>query len=393
MLDDYLQGTVPQLIERSKLLKTKIARDLPRDYEALIRCCDTEISNIIARLRELAAAPAVGREMLRHARLRRFKRAVADLEHIETRAIPLLNRAQDDDHHVNRLLYRICREINYPLLTPTVATLSTGYFYIDTKLNLMFIPPAEGNFLLHLPDLYHELGHPLPTREDDPILDRFRQRYLESAAHLHEYFADQRAMQDTRRGPRAFRDQIDVWEVLWVKYWLTELFCDLFAAYTLGPAFAWSHLHLFMKAGGSAFAMPDDYHVITHPADDARMCALLKALARSGFASEAVEIGSKWRDVLRLSSNIPPPDYAHCYPDTVLDFIVDKAADAVTEIGCRMAHPDTGDPVHQMLNEAWSRFWDKPSEYPSWEAAAVKALFELCQGTSGNAQLSGATEN
>ena len=34
----------------------------------------------------------------------------------------------------------------------------------------MFIPPAEGSFLLHLPDLYHELSHPLLTHQDHPVL-------------------------------------------------------------------------------------------------------------------------------------------------------------------------------------------------------------------------------
>ena len=143
----------------------------------LAACAPSKIS------RPTAAQP------LHHTRLRQFKRAVADLDHIETRAIAVLNRAQSDDHHVNRLLYRICQEIRYPLVTPTVTTLSTGYFYIDTKLNLMFIPPAEGSFLLHLPDLYHELGHPLLTHQDHPVLDRLRTRYLECTAQIHDHFA------------------------------------------------------------------------------------------------------------------------------------------------------------------------------------------------------------
>ena len=28
-------------------------------------------------------------------------------------------------------------------------------------------------------------------------------------------------------------------EIAWVKYWMVEFFCDLFAVYTLGPAFVW----------------------------------------------------------------------------------------------------------------------------------------------------------
>jgi hypothetical protein len=238
MLGEYFQGTLPQLIERARLLKGKIPRTLPRDYGALTRTCETELDNIIGRLRALQTVSASGSPALHHARLRQFKRAIADLDHIETTAITVLNRAHKDDHHANRLLYRICQEIGYPLVTPTVTTLSTSYFYIDTKLNLMFIPPAEGSFLLHLPDLYHELGHPLLTHQDHPVLDRPRVQYLECMAHIHDHFAAQREKEGLRRGPRGFKEQIDLWELLWSKYWLTEFFCDLYAVLTLGPAFA-----------------------------------------------------------------------------------------------------------------------------------------------------------
>lgn len=36
MRAEYFLGTLPQLIERARLLKAKILRGLPRDYGALI---------------------------------------------------------------------------------------------------------------------------------------------------------------------------------------------------------------------------------------------------------------------------------------------------------------------------------------------------------------------
>jgi hypothetical protein len=380
MLGEYFQGTLPQLIERARLLKGKIPRTLPRDYGALIRTCEIELDNIIGRLRALQKSPAAGSPALHHARLRQFKRAIADLDHIETTAITVLNRAQKDDHHANRLLYRICQEIGYPLVTPTVTTLSTRYFYIDTKLNLMFIPPAEGSFLLHLPDLYHELGHPLLTHQDHPVLDRLRTQYLECMAHIHDYFAAQRAKEELRRGPRGFKDQIDLWELLWSKYWMTEFFCDLYAVLTLGPAFAWAHLHLYLKMGGHAFALPDGIRNFSHPADDARMRAILEALRRAGFQNEAAEINRRWQDALGLTTDAAPPDYMHCYPSELITFVVDKAAKGVADMECRLARPSTSDPIHLMLNQAWQHFWAEPGNYHKWEANAVEDLFSLCDG-------------
>lgn len=385
MLHEYFRGTVPQLIERSRLLKGKIPRTLPRDYEGLIRSCDIELDSIICRLRNLQGVVDSGSTAILNAQLRKFRRTVTDLDHIETTGIAVLIRAQADDHHANRLLYKICQEIKYPWVTPTVTTLSTGYFYIDTKLNLMFIPPAEGSFLLHLPDLYHELGHPLLTPRDNPVLDRFGNFYLQCAAAIHDYFAKKRETEVSRRGPHAFVDNFDLWEILWAKYWLMELFCDLFAVTTLGPAFAWAHLHLYMKMGGDAFALPSSTRIITHPADDARMRALLMALRQLGFVDSATSIKNQWAEALRLSDGAQGPDYKHCYPDDLIVLVVEKAIEGVKAMECRIADSKTSDYVHSLLNKAWNFFWAEPESYHQWETKAVETLLEHCRnGNNGS---------
>ena len=378
MLADYLQGTVPQLVERARLLKGKIPRGLPRDYEALIKTCHGELDNIIARLRELQAGAPTASLAVRHAKLRQFKRAVADLDIVETRAIAALHRVHDDDHHANRLLYRICQEIAYPALPPTVSTLSSGYFYIDPRLNLLFIPPAEGSFLLHLPDLYHEMAHPLLAHKDHPVLDQLSQRFLEVTAEIHDYFANQRAKEKPRRGPQDFKDQIDIWEIVWTKWWLVEFFCDLYAVFTLGPAFAWSHFHLFMKMGKDPYEMPTPFRPATHPADDARMRTLLAALRSSGFDQEAAAIVARWNDALALANAAPSPNYPFCYPEKLIQHMVAKVREGVAGMGCRIAGHGTVEPIHLLLNEAWARFWSNPSGYHEWEKAAVAQLRTLC---------------
>lgn len=367
MLDEYFQGIVPQLIERGRLLKGKIPSDLPRDYEGLIRACDFELDGIINRLRELQGVTGRGSSALQHAQLRKFRRAVADLDHIETTGIAVLSRAHEDDHRANRLLFRICREIKYPWVTPTVTTLSKGYFYIYPKLNLMFIPPVEGSFLLHLPDLYHELGHPLLMQQNNPVLDRFLACYLKCTAKVHDYLSHKRETEDLRRGPQEFKASIDRWEILWTKYWLVEFFCDLFAVTTLGPAFAWAHLHLYLKMGSDAFTLCSS----RHPADDARMRALLTALRLNGYEEPASAIGTHWEEALRLSDRSQEPDYAHCYPDELINFIVEKAIEGVSAMDCRIASPSAEAPIHLLLNDAWERFWGNPDSYHLWEADAV----------------------
>lgn len=364
------------------MLKAAIPRSLPRDYDTLVQSCHRELDDVIRRLRDLEKDPTVGTPRVQNARLRQFRRAAADIDHLETTAISALSRALESDHHANRLLYKICVEIGFPVLTPTVSTMSSGYFYIDTKLNLMFIPLAEGSFLLHLPDLYHELGHPLLTHKDHPVLDRLRQRYLKCTTKLHDYFLEESEKQALRRAPSGFGQQLMIWELLWSKYWLTEFFCDLFAVATLGPAFAWSHLHLFMKSGGSAYAMPDGLRNATHPADDARMRVILEALRSAGFQKDVEKISGKWAEAVRLGGDAAEPEYMHCYPDELVRFVVDQALEGVREMDCRVAAPSGLDPVRALLNEAWLRFWSHPASYQRWEADAVRKLWSMCGDNS-----------
>ena len=127
--------------------------------------------------------------------------------------------------------------------------------------------------------------------------------------------------------PVDFRADFDVWEYFWITYWLTEFFCDLFATYTLGPAFAWSHLHLYMKQGGDAFELPGEMQLATHPADAARMELMLSVLLRAGFDEDASAISEKWSQALAHAHSQARPNYDHCYPDDLLHTVCARACE------------------------------------------------------------------
>ena len=59
-------------------------------------------------------------------------------------------------------------------------------------------------------------------------------------------------------GPKQFSIGLYQWSNAWVGGWAIELFCNLFAVFTLGPAFVWSHLHLSTKRGS------DPFHTLGH---------------------------------------------------------------------------------------------------------------------------------
>ena len=102
------------------------------------------------------------------------------------------------------------------------------------------------------------------------------------------------------------------------------------------------------------------------------MRALLGTLRLLRFDDSADEIGSRWNDALRLSDSSENADYIHCYPDELINFVVEQAIDGVAAMDCRLASAGTDDCIHSLLNGAWRRFWTDPGDYYRWEAEAVQ---------------------
>ena len=370
MFEEYIDGTIGELERRALVLRAKIPRDLPTYYATLVKSCNGRLEDLLFVLRSLRDDTEWQDEKLRAERARRLRRIVTRLDWLESGGITALCRANDDDHYFNSLLQHLRREIRYPGELPTVSSISQRYFCVDPDLNLLSVPLAERHFLLHLPDLYHELAHPLLVARDDPVIKPLQDSMLDSAAvaleHLHKLSCEM----EGGSAPREKRVRLHAWEFNWGKYWIFEFYCDLFAVYTLGPAFAWSHVHLAAKRG----ANPYDYTMEQHPADAARMSLLLIGLRQIGYGEEAEAIAKVWRAVIGSSSYKPPSDFRTCYPLDVLDEIARQSLEGVTGIGCRIAHTECVDEIHTVLNEAWQRFWDNPRGYAAWEEMRTKEL-------------------
>jgi hypothetical protein len=373
-MDAYLTGAAGQLLDRAKSLNARIPRTLPREFHALAATCRAEVQRVIDQLRAVLSDPAMLLPTNRPARLRGFRRAVEALDLVETVGFAALERSHPEDRRLNQLMDAIRLEIAYPLLPPVVTALSQSYFHIYPAFNLLCVPLAEGRFLLHLPDLYHEIAHTLLVEQNNPAVEAFQAamyRALE-AALLH--VDAEASAEQGRRGPAHMQFAIDCWGRSWL-HWAAEFFCDLFGAYTVGPAFAWSHLHLCAKRGGDPFEVPlRAAH--SHPADAARMTVLLKGLARTGFSAEAGRVRDRWDEFTVVCGASREPEFVRCFPDRLLDTICDEALAGVRAIGCRVAGPATADPVYRLLNAAWGEFWRDPPGYVVWEQKAVDDLFK-----------------
>lgn len=374
-MDEYFRGAIPQLVERARVLSSRIPRDLPRDYDTLAHLCRSKINSQIDNLRGLLAEPLFANPVYYPERLRLFKRIVAEMDILETVAVAALDRAKEDDHRLNELLERITREIHYPLVTPVVTTLSQQYFHIYPELNLLCVPLTEGQFLLHLPDLYHELGHPLLTEQNDLLVEPLQEKVVQAISEIAVYISQEQSKENRRRGPLKSRYLLRLWEIAWIKYWITELFCDIFASAVIGPAFVWAHLHLAAKRGGNPFEVATS-RSSSHPADDARMRTMLVTLTKNGFGHEASNIQAHWSSFLSHAGQNPEPEYYRCFPQHLLEEIAELALSGIKASGLRIARADTCDRIHILLNEAWTRFWSDPDNFVEWEKQAVACLFD-----------------
>lgn len=375
-MNDYFQGSVTQLIERGRHLLSIIPKGLPREFHLLEQTCRKRVGEEIDKLQALLDNSQMRLPALQPERLRRFRRAVRELDFLETVCIAALQRSDSPDVDLNKLIDRIRIEIVYPLLPPVITPLSQAYFHIYPEYNLLRVPLVEGSFLLHLPDLYHELAHPLIAEVHDPRVKPFQNHLSRVLDNVLSYFKDELQKEGRKQGrsPELYVFYLDKWLKGWFAGWAIEFFCDLFAVLTLGPAFAWSHLHLHATRGRDPYRVPTIEGLSDHPADAARMAAMLYGLRLTGFTRETDEIERRWNELMSISGAVADPEYHRCFPRSLLEDLAREAHKGVVAIGCRVATPETDDVVHGTLNQAWEEFWRDPGDYPNWEKIAGHRL-------------------
>jgi len=299
-------------------------------------------------------------------RLRTYTDLVNRLDFIESIGFAALVRINDEDKQMTRLVSDIAEELMFPLPAPVVSCQShfSSYFHAFPGLNVLRVPLKEGHFLLHLPDLYHELAHFIIEEQNNPAVQPFHDAHAKATNAATGHLAALLSM--PTRGPRTNQQKYLIWTVSWMRAWATELFCDLFAVLGVGPAYAWAHLHLCAKSGNDPFEVETSTES-THPPDEARMFILLEAVARLSYGKAASEIENRWKELTTAKNFKKDPDYNLCFPKHVLNRFVDEAIMGYRAMNCRCSSPKSGHRVHDLLNEAWQKFWNSPKHYANWE--------------------------
>jgi hypothetical protein len=374
MIEAYLSGSIRQSLERVRQLRGIVQGSYPREYDGLRQLCLTKLDQAQFELNALAGERLVDRAIQTPRRVRALKRFVEHLNNVEGIGVFALSRANEEDKFLNRLITEVCSEIAYPLVFPVVSSMSQDYFHIYSEFNLLCLPLIESRFLLHLPDVYHELCHPMHRAMESPAMDGYQRAFKKGLFSMVAHFDNEMLAAERLRNQQARLFQLQLWRTCWTKYWMEEIFCDLFGVLSAGPAYAWSHYHLCIKRGGDPYDAPLMFEA-SHPGDDARMSAILMMLrTEPAFRDEADRIEGAWKQFVETMNYAAPPEYFTCYPADEIQKLVATAKIGVTSIGIQIAKPDDRGGLRALLNEAWTEFWRAPHSYQTWETARVAEL-------------------
>ncbi|NET39379.1 MAG: hypothetical protein F6K19_46670 [Cyanothece sp. SIO1E1] len=373
-MDRYFDTCIEQYLERVDYVRSLVSRPISHDFQSLYKIFDDDLKKIRADLliiRDVVRFKEIGLEKVK---FRKFRRCVADFLRIEQTILPaLLRHDNKEEKWVNKVLQRIVLEIAFPLVPPTISCTSSDYFdsYMDKK--LLLIPLAESHFLLHLPDIFHELGHSLLFEEDEPCLRKYIHSWQTVLSEISADFVLKHREHSNSRSRNIVKSYNEVWAERWANYWGLEFFCDLFAIYVCGPAYAWAHLHLCVKRGGDPYFL--DYKGEEfHPSNDSRMQVILLGLERIGFNEEVGVIREKWNSVITTIGAKKCMDYELCYPMDKLRLLESKAYQGFRTLNCVLYKGEMDNTIVAVLNEAWVKFWNSSISYNEWEKETIEKL-------------------
>ena len=379
-MKEYLRATIMEQINRGLYLKKLIPHPLEYpELSSLADRCGRIIDENIQQLKYLLQELEERHENDIRDIYRGFRICARHIELVEYFGIPALYYQTPELGYLNKLIFKIHKEINLPLTPPSVACISTRYYYFHRFTNVIFVPTGESNFLLHLPDVFHEIGHEvLYNKENELRLAKVNESYREAISVITKYYQGLLTRKMRETGPEEIPRTIMHIHSQWKDYWVEEFFCDLFACYTLGPAYAWSHLHLTAKKSEDIYEF-SSFLPQKHPSDDSRMKMLMIGLDNIGFSSGAASILSKWKNMPFVAGIQPVVEYQYAYPKELLGEIADLFLTGLKESNFSIVSLGKLEQLDQnsivkLLNEAWSLFWNDSEAFRDWEEKTVQKL-------------------
>lgn len=274
------------------------------------------------------------------------------------------------DQKMRCAVQHLLGQIKYPYDLPVVSSSGRIHFASLPSWNLLFAPPSTEHMLTSVPDLLHEIGHIVWHRNP-----QFEQALF---APIHESIEGQ--IEDaTIRSRRALVSHLRQLELQW-QYWLREVFCDIFAAFVSGPAYAYSHLRYCVESMSILFS-PGNLKEVScpsdHPSDAARMEVIMELLEKSGLAAEHKILSAQWKSLVKALRIAEPTEHRILYPVSVISQILNESVRLINRLGIRsfsLGLLAENDDLISLTNQAWTRTSLNDATYANWEASTFGSL-------------------
>jgi len=388
-MKNYLQRLIEELVRRGEQLKGLIKCPIEIvELNALAVKCETEIDTCIRNLRELLGFikdDNSDEQIVRYV-YRRYQDEYRNIDLIERYGISLLKvNCQDLKYH-NRLLLKIQTECKVPLTIASVASFSTESFFYAPKTHVIFVPAAEHLFLQHLPALYHELGHYVNGNLKNVRLTNLRSNLSNCYSIIKDYYSD--ILKRQLLGAHSKEHMPITFAIMnkWKTTWFEEILCDAFATFLVGPAYAWSWIHIVSKINDDVFFFDNEIYR-DHPSDEARFRFMIQCLRLSGFTEEANQLESVWHSLIFVSGKRGKPNYDLAFPNNLFSKLAIQIKTGLENnnfILCSPAIlsklPNTS--ITKSLNDAWEIFWKSPDGFFKFEDERIKELMDHISGSS-----------
>ena len=295
--------------------------------------------------------------------MRILKMCTRAIAAVEGCGLPPLHCQSEQAVFLSDALSAMHGEAGLPLPCPAASCTSGGYYFVHLAASTVHVPPSEAAFLPHMPDFCHELGHLLFHHVDRgaecrPILDGMGG----ALGAIGGWYSELSGSMGRESDPLPAKDEVGWMRYRWKSEWMQEAFCDLFALFAAGPAYAHSNLHLVSKTGTDVYKL----NLLARqdrPSGEARMRLLDAGMRLLGHDLEADRIRAEWGAMAQPYGG-PPPGCGHAFPSE----LPQEAAAAVLPMFGRAGlrgHSGGGrerggsgpDTVAGLLNEAWRGFW------------------------------------
>ena len=363
----YLKRLIRDQINRAQSLKDEIPHS-PRHaaLEDLATSCKITLEEQVRLLRwALSVLDGRGGEASTLEVLTAIKYSTRAIVAIEGYGMPPLHCQSKQAVFLNSIVSTMHSEIGLQFPRPAVSCTSSEYYFAQHPTNTIYAPLSEAAFLLHMPDFYHELGHLLLAHPSREAKSRLALAGTDNAVKaVDKWYLRQAGREERKSGAVPVHD-ISKWaRAQWMRNWIYESFCDLFALFASGPAYAYSNLLLVSKRNEYVYRL-DLLCDQGHPADEARVRLLDAGMRLLGHEREAQHIRKEWDAMAQIHGD-PPPEYGRAFPSPLLQEIAEAVLAALGRSGLRgysstdRAQGTAGrTTVAVLLNDAWRGFWDE----------------------------------